>query len=84
MKKILYIIGTVLLLVGCAKTDLGSEWQTEMQKVVLSVSPDLSYIDENVEPMSAQTRAMVSVYNYVLEVCSDNGNSFRSSSSSRL
>lgn len=70
MKKILYIIGAVLLMAGCTQTDSDNELQPGSQDVVLRVSPDFSYGDGTMEPMGAPTRAggTVTVSNYILEL----------------
>lgn len=68
MKKILYIIGAILLVAGCTQTDSDNELQPGSQDVVLRVSPDFSYGDGTMEPMGAPTRAAVTVNHYVLEL----------------
>lgn len=75
MKKILYMIGAVLLMAGCTQTDLENGLQPGSQEVVLRVSPDFSYGDGTMEPMGASTRAggTVTVSNYILELYTQPG-----------
>lgn len=70
MKKILYIIGAAAMMFASCTKELENELQTGIQDVVLSVSPDFSYGDGTIEPMSAMTRAggTVAVNNYILEM----------------
>ncbi len=68
MKNIIYITGAILLMVGCAKTELENESQMGGQSITLTVTPDFSYADGTMEPMGIETRGTVPVNNYILEI----------------